>query len=163
MYFGAQADLHSISRTVRGEQWRGLSALHPSKCLMNHLSLPPSRDRLSLALSPPSHPVIYFFSLHPCLSVSLLLRAHGRHILVQDEVWMLTRRKKKEKRRNLNPISPHSSTSLWPESRVAKYIICLSLNFSLDVWNFAICGAPAALSVWWGSLGLTVRCILSGC
>lgn len=53
-----------ISWTVRGEKWRGLSALHPSKCLMNHLSL-------SLLAQLLTHHLL-FPSLHPCLSVSSL-------------------------------------------------------------------------------------------
>ena len=132
-----------ISWAVRGAKWRGLPALHPSKCLMNHLSPSPSLPLLSLQHS--LSPIIYFFfffsSLHPCLSVSpSFLQANWHRILVQDEFWMLTRtkttktrrrrRRRRRRRAHLHPISLCSSASLWPGSILAKHIICfLSLNF----------------------------------
>lgn len=127
-----------VSWTVRGAKWRGLSALHPSKCLMNHLSpspsLPPSTVSPALSLA---HHLLFFSSLHPCLSVSpSFLQANWHRILVQDEFWMLTRtkttktRRTRRRRAHLHPISLRSSTPLWPGSILAKYIICfLSLNF----------------------------------
>lgn len=107
-----------ISWTVRGEKWRGLSALHPSKCLMNHLSL-------SLLAQLLTHHLL-FPSLHPCLSVSslsLFLQANRRHILVQDEVWMLTRKVRRRRKAHLHPISLHSSNISFVLTQTFDFLI----------------------------------------
>lgn len=118
------------------------------------VSLPPSLYCLSSSLSRPSS--TFFSSLHPCLSVSpSFLQANWHRILVQDEFWMLTRtkttkmRRTRRRRAHLHPISLRSSTSLWPGSILAKYIICfLSLNFFslFEILQFINPGSTSTIS-----------------
>lgn len=123
VYVSAQAYIQSpISQTVKGEKSRGLSARHPSKCLMNHLSLSPSLSgssaSLTLLFSPnPSSTFSHFILV--CLSLSLFLQANRRQrvALVRDEVWMLTRNEKRGRRTrrkaNLHPMSKLNLPLAW--------------------------------------------------
>lgn len=142
-----------------------LSVSLPSSLLPSCYCLPSSLASLTLVAQP--SPIIYFFSLHPCLSVSLFLQANRHHsvVLVQDEVWMLKRKKKRRRwwrMAHLHPISLHNSTTLWPVSSLTKYIICSHLTFHLmfEILQFV---GPGSAFLWWDSLGLTVSCSLSGC
>lgn len=135
------------------------------------VSLPPSLYCLSSSLSRPSS--TFFSSLHPCLSVSpSFLQANWHRILVQDEFWMLTRtkttktRRTRRRRAHLHPISLRSSTSLWPGSILAKYIICfLSLNFFslFDILQFINPGSTFHVTrQFGGGGGSTISRITSG-
>lgn len=85
-----------VSWTVRGAKWRGLSALHPSKCLMNHLSpspsLPPST--VSPALSLAHHLLFFphFILVCPSLPLSCRLTDTAYWFRMSSECWRGRRR-----------------------------------------------------------------------
>ena len=90
-----------ISWAVRGAKWRGLPALHPSKCLMNHLSPSPSLPLLSLQHS--LSPIIYFFFFFfphfilvcPSLPLSCRLTDTAYWFRMSFECWRGRRRRRR--------------------------------------------------------------------
>lgn len=123
-----------------GEQWPGLSALHPSKCLMNHISLSPSlllpflSQSLSLTLP-------FYFSLTSSLFVSP----------AADTTYCFRMRFGRWQRWICITAPPPSGLALQSPN------ISFALA-TLSIWCLEFCHlqGPAALSVQWDSLNLIV-------
>lgn len=163
-----------VSWTVRGAKWRGLSALHPSKCLMNHLSpspsLPPST--VSPALSLAHHLLFFphFILVCPSLPLSCRLTDTAYWFRMSSECWRGRGRRRRGGRGGggliciLFPSAAQPPSGLDQSSPNTSFVFSRSTFFHcLRFCNLLI---PAALFTWRdssvGGGGSTISRITSG-
>lgn len=130
-----------ISWTVRREKWRGLSALHPSKCLMNHLSSSPSLPPAAAASPAPTHHPLFFTS-----SLFVYLSLPAGHQTLQSctgsqfDLNVIPSQKNKDDEGSSASHFPSELSLPMAQIQTLSNLHLFSVNLPLHACDIAVCG-----------------------